>query len=213
MTDVVVGVIALVIGVLLCLRGSGAMRVLLAVWGGFSGFGLGAALAAALTDQGYLATALGWVAALVLAVVFAALAYLFFALAVVLAFASMGFVLGQTIAAALGASAPWLLIGIGVIGGVVLGLLAVATNLPELVLIVVSAFAGAGVAVAGLMLLLHALSLDSLTDTQIRVADQPLWYVGQLVLAVVGVIVQVRHVRRRQPGTVRQSWAAAAQAQ
>lgn len=209
MTDVVVGVIALVIGLLLCLRGSGAIRVLLAVWGGLTGFGLGAALVAALSDQGYLATALGWVSAVVLAVAFGALAYLFFALAIVLAFASMGFVLGRAIAAALGASTPWVLVGVGVAGGVVLGLLAVATNLPELVLIVVSAFAGAGVAVAGLMLLLDALSLDSLTETQIRVADQPLWYIGQLVLALVGVVVQVRHVRRRQLGTVRQSWAAA----
>ncbi|WP_163541932.1 DUF4203 domain-containing protein [Occultella kanbiaonis] len=209
MTDVVVGVLALVIGLLLCFRGSGAMRVLLALWGAFIGFGLGAVLVAALADQGYLATAAGWIAAIVLAVVFAALAYFFFAVAIVLAFASMGFVVGQTIASALGVSQPWLLVVVGLVGGIVLGLLAIATNLPELVLIVVSALAGAGVAVAGLLLLFDALDLDTLTDTELRIGDQPLWYLGQLVLAVVGIVVQLRYARRRRLGSVRQSWAAA----
>ncbi|WP_154794442.1 DUF4203 domain-containing protein [Occultella kanbiaonis] len=208
MTDVVVGVLALVIGLLLCFRGSGAMRVLLALWGAFIGFGLGAVLVAALADQGYLATAAGWIAAIVLAVVFAALAYFFFAVAIVLAFASMGFVVGQAIASALGVSQPWLLVIVGLVGGIVLGLLAIATNLPELVLIVVSALAGAGVAVAGLLLLFDALDLDTLTDTELRIGDQPLWYLGQLVLAVIGIVVQLRYARRRRLGSVRQSWAA-----
>src|SRR5690554_2479792 len=109
MTDVVVGVLALLVGLLLCFRGSGAMRVLLALWGAFTGFGLGAGLVAALTDQGYLATVTGWLVAIVLALVLAALAYLFYAVAIVLAFASMGFVLGQTPASVLGAGEPWLL--------------------------------------------------------------------------------------------------------
>ncbi|CAM3558684.1 DUF4203 domain-containing protein [Occultella aeris] len=208
MTDVVVGVLALVIGLLLCFRGSGAMRVLLALWGAFIGFGLGAVLVAALADQGYLATAAGWIAAIVLAVVFAALAYFFFAIAIVLAFASMGFVVGQTIASALGVSQPWLLVVVGLVGGIVLGLLAIATNLPELVLIVVSALAGAGVAVAGLLLLFNALDLNTLTDAELRIGDQPLWYVGQIVLAVIGIVVQLRYARRRRLGSVRQSWAA-----
>lgn len=211
MTDVVVGLLALVIGLLLCFRGHGAMRVLLAVWGGFMGFGLGAVLVAAISEQSYLASAMAWFAAIVLALVFAGLAYVFFAVAVVIAFASMGFVLGQTIGAALGVSEPWLLTGVGVAGGLALGLLAVATNLPDLVLIVVSALAGAAVAVGGLMLLVDALDLDALAETQLRIGDQPGWYVGQLVLAVVGVVVQLRATRRRRLGTVRRSWAAAAQ--
>ena len=87
MVDVVMGVLALLIGLLLCFRGRGAMRVLLALWGAFVGFGLGASLVAGLTEHGYLATAAGWLAAIVLAIVFAVLAYLFFAVAVVLVLA------------------------------------------------------------------------------------------------------------------------------
>ncbi|WP_168211616.1 DUF4203 domain-containing protein [Ruania zhangjianzhongii] len=208
MTDVLLGVLALLFGLLLCFRGAVAMRVLLAVWGGLLGFGLGAVLVAALTDQGPLATAAAWLAAIALALVFGVLAYLFYAVAVVLAFASMGYVLAQLLAAALGASQPWLLIGAGLIGGVALGVLAIATNLPELVLIVVSALAGASLAVSGLALLLGAVDLGSWTEAELRIADQPLWYLGQLALAVAGIIVQVRHSRRRSPGSVRQSWSA-----
>lgn len=210
MVDVVMGVLALLIGLLLCFRGRGAMRVLLALWGAFVGFGLGASLVAGLTEHGYLASTAGWLAAIVLAIVFAALAYLFFAVAVVLAFASMGYVLGQTVATALGAGEAWLITGVGVVGGVLLALLAVVTNLPELVLIVVSAFAGAAVAVAGLMLLLDVFSLDEPATAQVPIADQPAWYVGQLVLAVVGIIVQLRSARRRELGSVRRSWSAPA---
>ena len=209
MTDVVLGVLALLVGLLLCFRGSGAMRVLLALWGAFVGFGLGAGLVAALTDQGYLETVTGWLVAIVLAVLLAALAYVFFAVAVVLAFASMGFVLGRTVAAALGVDEPWVLTVVGLAGGVLLGLLAVVTNLPELVLIVVSAFAGASVAVAGLLLLLDRFDVDDVAAAQVPLADQPVWYVGQLVLAVVGIVVQLRHARRRRLGSVRRSWAAA----
>ncbi|ROR72375.1 DUF4203 domain-containing protein [Bogoriella caseilytica] len=206
MTDVVVGVLALLVGLLLALRGNSAMRVLLALWGAFVGFNLGAALVAAFTDQGYLDSAAGWIAAIVLALVAAGLAYLFFALAVVLAFASMGFVLGQTVGSALGAESPWALIIAGVVGGALLGVLAIVTNLPELVLIVVSAFAGASVAITGLMLLLDAVDLDGVTEARL-VADQPAWFVGQLVLAVVGIVVQVRHARRRRMSSVRRTWA------
>jgi len=209
MTDVVLGALALLVGLLLCFRGSGAMRVLLALWGAFVGFGLGAGLVAALTDQGYLETVTGWLVAIVLAVLLAALAYVFFAVAVVLAFASMGFVLGRTVAAALGADEPWVLTVVGLAGGVLLGLLAVVTNLPELVLIVVSAFAGASVAVAGLLLVLDRFDVDDVTAARVPLADQPVWYVGQLVLAVVGIVVQLRHTRRRRLGSVRRSWAAA----
>ncbi len=210
MVDVVMGVLALLIGLLLCFRGRGAMRVLLALWGAFVGFGLGASLVAGLTEHGYLATAAGWLAAIVLAIVFAVLAYLFFAVAVVLAFASMGFVLGQTLAIALGAGQGWLITGVGVAVGVLLAVLAVVTNLPELVLIVISAFAGASVAVAGLMLLLDVFSLDNPATAQIPIVEQPAWYVGQPVLAVLGIIVQLRPARRRELGSVRRTWSAPA---
>ncbi|MGO1510462.1 MAG: TM7S3/TM198-like domain-containing protein [Actinomycetaceae bacterium] len=204
MSDVVVGVIALVIGLLLCFRGRGAMRVLLALWGAFIGFGLGMVVVAEVTGEGLLATTAGWVAAIVLAVVFAWLAFVFFTIAVVLAFVSTGFVLGRTVAGALGVSEPWMITLVGVLGGVVLGLIAAVTDMPDLVLVVLSALAGASAVVGGLMLLLGEADLDRYADTRVALVDQPLWYVGQLALVVAGIFVQVRQTRRTR--TLRQSW-------
>ena len=210
MTDVIVGVLALLFGLLLCFRGAVAMRVLLALWGGLLGFGLGAILVAALTDQSHLASVLAWVAAFALAVVFGLLAYFFYSVAVVLAFAAMGYVLAQLIATALGASQPWLLTTVGVVGGIALGVLAIATHLPELVLIIVSALAGASLAVSGIVLLAGVVDLGSWAEGKLPFLDQPVWYLGQLALAVAGIVVQVRHSRRRGPGSVRQAWSASA---
>lgn len=208
MSEIITGVLAVLLGLLLCFRGSGALRILLALWGAFIGFGVGAVAVAGLTGEEYLGTVVGWAGAIIGALVFAALAYLFYAVAVVLGFGAMGFVLGQTVAAAVGAEEPWVLTAVGVVAGVVLALLAIATNLPELVLIVLSAFAGASITVAGLMVLLDMLDVESLVGAHVSVADHPAWYIGHLVLAVVGILVQLRRSRRRSLGTVRQSWAA-----
>lgn len=209
MSEIITGVLAVLLGLLLCFRGSGALRILLAIWGAFIGFGVGAVAVTQLTGQEYLGTVAGWAGAIVGALVFGALAYLFYAVAVILGFGAMGFVLGQTVAAAVGAEEPWVLTVVGVVAGVVLALLAIATNLPELVLIVISAFAGASITVAGLMVLLDMLDVGSLVGgADVSLADHPAWYVGHLVLAVVGILVQLRRSRRRSPGTVRQSWAA-----
>src|SRR5690625_4498310 len=102
----------------------------------------------------------------------------------------MGFVLGQAVASTLRVSEPWALIGLGLAGGVLLGVLAVVTNLPELVLIVVSAFAGASVAVAGLMLLVDAADLAEVTAVRVPLVDQP---------AVGGGPARARRRRRRRP--------------
>ncbi|WP_152190237.1 TM7S3/TM198-like domain-containing protein [Georgenia satyanarayanai] len=208
MSDVITGVLAVLLGLLLCFRGSGALRILLAIWGAFIGFGVGAVAVTQLTGQEYLGTVAGWAAAIVGALVLAALAYLFYAVAVVLGFGAMGFVLGQTVAAAVGAEEPWVLTAAGVVGGVVLAVIAIATNLPELVLVVISAFAGASITIAGLMLLLDMRDVESLVRADVSLADHPAWYLGYLVLAVVGIVVQLRRSRRGQRGTVRQSWAA-----
>ncbi|MBD8061038.1 TM7S3/TM198-like domain-containing protein [Oceanitalea stevensii] len=208
MSEIITGVLAVLLGLLLCFRGSGALRILLAIWGAFIGFGVGAVAVTQLTDQEYLGTVAGWAGAIVGALVFAALAYLFYAVAVILGFGAMGFVLGQTVAAAVGADEPWVITTVGLVVGVVLALLAIATNLPELVLIIVSAFAGASITVAGVMVLLGMLDVESLVGAEVSLADHPAWYVGHLVLAVAGILGQLSRSRRRSPGTVRESWAA-----
>jgi hypothetical protein len=205
MTEIVVGLLAVAIGLFLCLRGQWAMRLLLAIWGAFVGFAVGAGLVDRFTDQGYLDTALGWVAAIVLALLFAAFAYLFFAVSIILGMASMGFVLGGALASALGVTDAWGPLLIGALCGAALALLAIVANLPQLLLIVVSSFAGASVVIAGLMLIFDVIDTDAMFDAETTARDQPVWYAGGLALAVIGIVVQLRQagaVRR----SVRETW-------
>ncbi|NED94792.1 DUF4203 domain-containing protein [Phytoactinopolyspora alkaliphila] len=205
MTEILLGLLAVAVGAFLCLRGQWAMRLLLAIWGAFVGFAVGAGLVDRLTDQGYLSTALGWIVAIVSALLFAALAYLFFAVSIILGMASMGFVLGGTLASAMGITEAWGPLLIGALCGAALAILAIVANLPQLLLIVVSSFAGASVMIAGLMLIFDVIDTEAMFDADATARDQPLWYVGGLVLAVIGIVVQLRQagaIRR----SVRETW-------
>lgn len=79
MTNLVFGLLAIVVGLILCLRGQWALRILIAIWGAFVGFTVGASLVSGITGQGFLDTVWGWIAGVVVGLIFAALAYLYYA--------------------------------------------------------------------------------------------------------------------------------------
>ena len=78
MNDVLVGLAAIAVGALFCWRGYVAMRLIIPIWGAFAGFMLGAGIVAGVEDAGFLRTTASWVVGLLFAVVFGALAYLYF---------------------------------------------------------------------------------------------------------------------------------------
>ena len=107
MDDILVGIIALIVGLVFCFTGYFAMRVVIPIWGGFAGFMLGAGLVDNFTDEGFLATALGWVVGIALALLFALLAYFYYEISVVIAMAAIGFTIGSTVMVALGVTWSW----------------------------------------------------------------------------------------------------------
>jgi hypothetical protein len=206
-SDFIAGVLAVLVGLVFCYQGYIALRVAIAVWGGFVGFALGASIGA--DDQGILGTALSWILALVLAVVFAALAYLYYAVSIALAMGSIGFVLGSSLLVAVGVTWSWLIVLSGLALGIVLAFVAIAGDLPTVLLIILSALAGASVIVAGIMLLTGALGSDDITrSAQItdELHDDWYWYPMYLVLAISGIVVQLRSSERRA-ATMRDAWA------
>ncbi len=205
MSDVVLGLLAIVVGLFLCVSGQWALRILLAVWGAFVGFALGAGVVSAIGGDEFLTTTLGWACGLITAIVFASLAFLYYAVGVVLSMAAMGFVLGGTLASALGASQNWLITVVGAVVGGALAALAVIADLPQLLLIVVSSLTGASATIGGLMLLTGAIDTDQLVDADATAADHPVWYAGLVVVAVAGMIIQLRQLNGLR-STVRQSW-------
>lgn len=194
MSSVIIGILAVAIGVFLCLRGQSALRVVLALWGALVGFTAGARALDRWTDIGYLDGPVSWAAAIGCALVFAALAYLYFAVGVVLAMAAMGFVLGGTAAVALGVESSTALLVIGLIAGIGLAALAIAGNLPALILIVISSLAGASLIVGGVLLITDEVRTSGLDAAFAEQA--PSWTTpAVLVIAAVGVALQLLHGR------------------
>ena len=210
MTDILFGVLALLAGALLCFRGQLVLRLVFPIWGAFAGFGFGAGLVAGFSDDHFLGTVLGWILGAVFALVFGLFAYLYYAVGVVIAMASIGFALGSGLVVALGIDWNWVAVTIGVLAGALVGVGAILTDVPMLLLIVLSSAAGAVAMVTGAMLLTGAVDTGAFTDSTFtgRVDDDWWWYAAFLVLAVAGVLSQARNaVALRR--SMRDSWAAA----
>ena len=209
MTDILLGLIAIAVGLAFCFGGVYVMRLVISVWGAFAGFTLGAGLVAGIAGEQFLGSVLGWALGLVLALVFGLLAYFFYAVSVVLAMGSVGFAVGSWLMVALGLDWSWLVALAGVALGVVFAVAALAIDLPTTVLIVISAIGGAAVAVSGLMLVFGAIDASTFTDGDFvsLVSDDWWWYALFLVATVVGVLGQSRSVASAR-ASMREQWAA-----
>jgi hypothetical protein len=198
--DVVIGSLAVLIGLLLCFRGYAALRVIIAAWGAFAGFLLGAGVVAQVTDASFLGDALAWLVGLLVAVAFGLLAYLYYAVSVVIGMGAIGFSLGTTLMVVLGVTWSWAIILVGLVVGVALAALAIVGDLPLLILAVLGAFAGASVVITGLLLLLGQLGSDDLAATSTSTTLELGWWwtLGYLLLAVAGLSAQLTSAEVRR---------------
>lgn len=210
MTDILLGLIAIVVGLMFCFGGVHLLRIVIPIWGAFAGFAFGAGLVAAFAEEHFLGSVLGWILGLVFAVIFAVLAYLYYAVAIVLAIGSAGFALGSWLMVALGVSWNWLVVLVALAVGIVFGVAAVVLDMPMVVLVVIGAIGGAAVAVSGMMLLFGAIDTSTFTDGRFvaLVKDDWWWYTIYLVLAVLGILSQSRQVAVLK-ASMRAQWAAA----
>lgn len=206
MTDDIFGLIAIVAGALFCFRGYLAFRLVIPIWGAFVGFGTGAGLVAGIDNTGFLATGLGWIVGLALAILFGALAYLYYEVSVVIAMMSIGFSLGASTIVAIGVSWTWVAVLVGLGLALLLAYTAIVSDLPMVLLVVLSALAGSSAITAGLLLLVGTLDARDFTDDTVtsRIGD---WWVLAIYagLAIAGVVAQLRS-RGRVRGSMRESW-------
>jgi hypothetical protein len=206
MNDIAVGIIALLTGAVFCFRGYLAMRLVIPVWGAFAGFMLGAGIVSG--DAGFLGNALGWLVGLGLAVVFGVIAYLYYEVSVIIGMMGIGFVLGTAMMVALGVTWSWLIVLSGVVLAVVLAFVAIAGDLPMMLLTILTALAGASTMVGGLMLLFGTFDVEDfdIGITTEYVGDDWWWFVIFGGLVVGGIIAQLTDVDRRRT-TLREAWA------
>ena len=206
MRDVLFGLLAIGAGALFCFRGNLAFRVVIPLWGAFVGFATGAGLVASLGGDGFLATWTGWLVGFGLAVVFAALAYLFYAVSVVIAMASIGFSLGASAMLAVGVSWTWVAVLVGLGFAVLLAYTAIVADLPMVLLTVLSAMAGATAITTGVMVLVDEISTRDFTRQQVTATHNEWWVLAMyLALVVSGIVVQAR-AAGTVGGSMRDSW-------
>jgi Domain of unknown function (DUF4203) len=210
MQDVIVGIMVILAGLVFCFRGYWAMRIVIPVWGGVTGFVLGAALVASGSDDGFLRTAFAWIVGIVVALLFFVLAYLYYEVAVVLAMGGIGFTLGASLMIAIGVDWSWVIALVGIAVGVLLAAIAIIGNLPMIILVILTAGGGASAIVGGLMLLTGKLQTAEITEQGAvtdRLHDDWWWYAIWVVLFIAGVIAQVRATERLWT-SVRAEWTA-----
>ncbi len=160
MTEVFVGLCALVVGGLLSFGGGSNARVVLALFNSFIGFLLGAGVVAASSGEALLSTSAGWAIGAVFAAVLMLLSYSFYELALVTMLAAAGFVLSAVVLAIFGVEWSWVVGLVAAIVGAVVALAAFAYDLPRWLLVVLTSLTGASVFTAGLLLVIGNTSID-----------------------------------------------------
>ena len=206
MRDIVFALLAIGAGAVFCFRGNLAFRIVIPLWGAFVGFATGAGLVSSLGGDGFLSTWTGWFVGFGVAVLFAALAYLFYAVSVVIAMASIGFSLGASAMLAIGVSWTWVAVLVGLAFAVLLAYTAIVSDLPMVLLTVLSALAGASAITTGVMLLADEITTGEFTDDTITSGHNEWWVIAMyLILVISGIVAQTR-ARGAVGGSMRESW-------
>jgi hypothetical protein len=195
--DFLIGALVLLVGAAFCFVGYRFFRILIAIWGFFAGFNLGAGAMTALFNNAFLGTTTGIILGLVLGLVFAALAYFFYYIAVVLLGASVGYSLGSGFIALFGLNNPgFVSVIVGVVLAVVFALVILVLNLPKLLIMVFTAIGGAVAMVAGVLILfgkIHYVGLQYGVGVAVAtLRTEWFWSIVAIALAVVGFLAQWR---------------------
>jgi hypothetical protein len=184
---VLVSLLLILLGLAMTFAGYRFFVILLPIWGFFAGFQFGATIFTNIFGEGFLRTVLSWVVGLLVALFAAVLAYLFYAVAVVLLAGFVGYQLGVGIMTWIGLQEGFLTFLVGLIFALGIAALAIFLRLPKLLIIILSAFAGAGTILAGIFLAVGRISLDSLRFGEVGAILRDNWLWGLLYLAVAAI--------------------------
>jgi hypothetical protein len=196
LTVIVAALFVAALGAALCFVGYRIFLVLLPIIGFFAGFWLGAEVVSIIFGTGFLATVTAWIVGFLAGLVVAVLSYLFYLLGVALVAAAIGAALGSGFMAALGFDPGFLTAIVDLAAAIVAAILTLVWNLQKYVIIALTAIGGANALLLSVLLLIGKVSLESLrtAGTSIKpiLQDSWFWLIVWLVVAIVGIVVQIR---------------------
>jgi hypothetical protein len=200
--EILVGIILALIGLAICLLGLRFWFILLPVFGGVTGFFVGARVMQDIFGTGFLSTATSWIVGIIMAIVLALLSYFIWYAGAIIMAGAVGASLFTGILHAIN-NQPWGLVTfiVALIGAVIFAVGALMLNLPIYIVIVNSAIGGASLAIAGLLTMLGTVTTIELANgVTFAVVDETsrglswLWVVAWIVLVVAGIYYQLRSV-------------------
>ena len=193
------GALAIAIGLAFCFWGFRVFLILLPIWGFFAGFVLGANGIDYIFGDGFLATTTGWVVGFLLGLLFAVLSYLYYWVAVILLGGALGYQLTMGLLHWIGFEADGLIAFIlALVGGAVFAVGFFLLQMPAVLVIVASAISGAGATLAGVAIALGLVEVEESTGGIFGLHTQ--WEFGwigiiaAIALAFAGAIYQTRTV-------------------
>lgn len=181
------------LGVALCVLGFRLFVVLLPLYAFFAGFTVTAQSIQQLFGGGFLATIGSWVFAILAGVFCAVIAYLFYYAAIVILAASVGYELGVGFLVGISVSSGLLQFIVGAVIALAFAAGVVFFNLPRLLIIVLSAIAGAALILTGIFVAVGRIPLDSLKFGIYGGFIHLSWFWGLvfLLLAAAGIVAQL----------------------
>lgn len=184
--------IAFIFGLVLCFGGYRFFLLLLPIWGFFFGLVFGAQSMQMLFGAGFFAEVTSWVVGFVVGAVFAVLSYLFYFIAVALIAGALGYTAAVGVLLAIGLDMGFLVWIIGVVAAVALAFVTIRFNLQKWIIIIATSLLGAGVILGAFLILFapHAMVLEN--PVKIALQQSPLLLITAIVVAILGIVAQVR---------------------
>jgi len=188
-----VGILALGLAALVLIFGFKLFKIFLPIIGFVVGIAVGAGGVTLVLGHGLFATLLSWVIAIIVGIVFALLAYFIYAAFIVLLGASLGAGLFAWVTLAIGFNPGFFVTLMGIIGAIIFGIITIVLRLEKYIIIVWTSFAGASMAVFGLMLVINRIQLDDLPSGaafDYMIANSWFWMLIWIVVAAFGITIQ-----------------------
>ncbi len=192
-----VGIVAIAMGAAFMTLGYRLALILLPIWGFFAGFLFGAQVLQDFFGDGFLATTASWIVGAIIGLLFAVLSYLFWYVAVVIVFASVGYWLGWGFMTLIGFSdTGFVAFAIGLLLGAVFAVAAFVTGVPLAALVVITAVGGAHVLIAGVLVIFGSIAVADLGDGVVRaiILENVGWWLAALGLAVLSIVFQLKTI-------------------
>ncbi len=179
--------LVIMLGLALCFTGYRFFTILISIWGFIAGFQFGATIFTNIFGQGFLSTVISWVVGLLVAIFAAAIAYLFYAAAVVLLAGFVGYQLGIGIMAGLGFNDGWLTFLVGLLVGLAWVAVAIYLHFPKVLVLILTSLAGAELLLGGVFLALGRITLTGLRFGAVGAIVRDSWFWGLLYLAIAAI--------------------------